>query len=240
MLPKRVAILQSAYIPWKGYFDLIGFVDEFILLDDVPLSKRDWRNRNRVRTRAGTAWLTIPIHTKGRFGQSIRDVEVSHPGWATNHWKTLQHTYARARHFDEIAPALGELYRQAADVPLLSRINELFLRAICGWLGIGTCLTRSSDYRLDEDRVRRLVHLCEQAGAGEYLTGPAARAYLDEARFAERDIAVRWMDYSGYQPYRQLYSPPFIHEVTIVDLLVNEGLAGARRYLLSTGADTRP
>lgn len=234
MRTKRVAILQSAYIPWKGYFDLIGSVDEFILYDDVQLSKRDWRNRNRLRTRAGTAWLTIPIHTRGRFGQRIRDVTVSRPGWASDHWKTIHHNYARARHFAEIEPTLHELYRQVADEPLLSRINELFLRAICDWLEIRTRISHSSDYELIDDRVGRLVHLCEQAGATEYLSGPAARGYLDEARFAERDIAVGWMEYSGYPEYRQLYSPPFVHEVTIVDLLVNEGRAGARGHMLST------
>jgi hypothetical protein len=234
---KRVAILQSAYIPWKGYFDIIGSVDEFILFDDAQYTKRDWRNRNRLRTPAGTAWLTIPVMTKGRFGQPIRDATVSDASWAERHWKTIVQNYARARCFEETAPTLRELYQQAADEPSLSRINELFIRAISGWLGLSARITSSSDYDLAGDRVERLVHVCEQAGAGEYLSGPAARGYLEADRFAARGITVRWMDYSGYLAYRQLYSPPFIHEVTIIDLLVNEGLAGARQHMLSTRPD---
>lgn len=231
---KRAAILQSSYVPWKGYFDIIGSVDEFILYDDVQYSKNGWRNRNRIKTRDGTAWITIPVLMKGRFGQPIREVEIGDPRWAARHWMSIQSHYARAAWFPELAPVLAGLYRRAAVEPLLSRVNEIFLRAICDLLGIGTRITHSSDYVSRGDRVDRLVELCGQVGAGEYLSGPAARAYLDESRFAEKGIAVRWMDYSGYPEYHQLFSPPFIHEVSILDLLLNEGPQGARRHLLGT------
>jgi WbqC-like protein family len=227
---KRAAILQSSYIPWKGYFDLIHRVDEFILYDDVSYSKNDWRNRNRIKTRTGPLWLTIPVLATGRFGQRIRDVEIGDPRWAAKHWKSIQGHYARARGYGEAAPLLAEIYERAAAETRLSRVNEIFLYALCDLLGIGTRITLSSEYDLAGDRVGRLIHLCEQVGAGEYLSGPAARAYLDEARFAEHGVAVRYMDYSGYREHEQLWSPPFVHEVSIVDLLLNAGVAGARDY----------
>lgn len=242
---KSIAILQSSYVPWKGYFDIIGLVDEFILYDDASYSKNDWRNRNRIKTRNGPVWLTIPVLATGRFGQPIQEVEIGDPRWATKHWKTIQAHYARARHFGELAPVLGNLYERAAGERLLSRVNEIFLRALCELMGIGTRITRTSDYELRGDRTERLVHLCEQAGAQEYLSGPAAKAYLDTQGFAARGIAVRWMDYSGYPEHAQLFSPPFIHEVSILDLLLNEGAAGAKHYMLSArrgeveGAPTR-
>jgi hypothetical protein len=234
---KRIAILQSSYVPWKGYFDVIGSVDEFILYDAVQYSKNGWRNRNRIKTSAGTAWITIPVLGKGRFGQPIRDVEIGDPRWAAKHWKSILTHYARASWLPALAPALAELYERAAAERSLSRVNELFVRAICDLLGFRTRITRSEDYRLEGDRVERLVGLCRQAEAGEYLSGPAAKAYLDEGRFAEAGIAVRWMDYCGYPEYHQLFVPPFIHEVSILDLLLNEGPLGARRYLLSTRGD---
>jgi hypothetical protein len=235
---KRVAIIQSSYVPWKGYVDIIGSVDEFILYDDAQYTRRDWRNRNRIKTSQGTAWLTIPVRVKGRFEQPIREVEVADPLWASRHWRSVQVHYARARCFATVAPALSRLYGLAADERLLTRINELFLRGICELLGIGTRITRSMDYELHGDRTERLVNLCHQAGAREYLSGPAAKAYLDEGRFAERGIAVRWMDYSGYREYPQLFTPPFIHEVSILDLLLNQGPQGSRSYLLSTRGGT--
>ena len=58
---KKVAILQSNYIPWKGYFDLISYVDEFIIYDDMQFTTRDWRNRNKIKTPQGLYWLSIPV-----------------------------------------------------------------------------------------------------------------------------------------------------------------------------------
>lgn len=230
---KRAAILQSSYIPWKGYFDIIRRVDEFILYDDVSYSKNDWRNRNRIKTRTGPLWLTIPVLATGRFGQKIRDVEIGDRRWAAKHWKSIQTHYARARCFGEVAPVLRDLYERAEGEAALSRVNEMFLEGLCGLLGIGTRITRSEDYELRGDRTERLVWLCEQAGASEYLSGPAAKSYLEEEKFAARGLAVSWMDYGGYPEYGQLFCPPFVHEVSVIDLLLNEGIEGARLHLRS-------
>jgi hypothetical protein len=230
---KRVAILQSSYIPWKGYFDLIAGVDEFIVYDDVQYTKNDWRNRNRIKTQTGTAWLTIPVLFKGRFGQRISAAEIGDPRWAARHWKSLQTCYARADSFPALEPAIRDLYERAAGEQFLSSVNQLFLCTLCNLLRVATRITRSSDYELSGGRTERLVHLCEQAGAAEYLTGPSARAYLEEEQFATRGIAVRWMSYAGYPEYRQLHAPPFVHEVSILDLLFNVGAEEAGRYMLS-------
>lgn len=230
---KRVAILQSNYIPWKGYFDLINQVDEFILYDEVQYTKNDWRNRNQIKTPQGPAWLTIPVRQE-RLDQSIAETMISSPVWAVKHWKTIAQNYARAPHFPEMRDFLADLYDQAAGLERLSEINELFLRALCDRLGIATRITHSTDYRTEGDRNERLVQLVSQAGGSHYLSGPAARVYLDEAAFAREGISVGWADYSGYADYPQLY-PPFTHAVSVIDLLVSTG-SEARRYLKSCSA----
>jgi hypothetical protein len=93
-IQKKVAIIQSNYIPWKGYFDIINGVDEFILLDDVQFTKNSWRNRNRLKTPKGPLWLTIPVVTAGRFGQTIAEVEIADGSWAEKHWRSWQTYYA--------------------------------------------------------------------------------------------------------------------------------------------------
>lgn len=245
---RRVAIVQSSYIPWKGYFDLIAAVDELVLFDEVQYTRRDWRNRNRIKTRHGPLWLTIPVASKGRYHAPIRDMLVSDPGWNAEHWRRLGAAYARARCFRDVAPRLAELYLGCRE-ERLSAINRRFLAAICGWLGIGTPLRWSWEYpgspaagpaaspeertpeERDAARTRRLVEICSQAGAAVYLSGPTAKAYLQPELFAERGIAIEYFDYSGYAEYEQLY-PPFDHHVSIVDLLFSAG-DEARRHLLS-------
>ena len=228
---RTVAIVQSSYIPWKGTFDLIGLADELILLDHVQYTRRDWRNRNRIKTRDGPRWLTIPVQVKGRYEQRIDETRVSDPAWRERHWRTIEQSYGRAERFADHAGALERLYADT-DEELLSRINHRFLIAICRLLGVGTTISWSTDYELRGRRTELLLDLCLQAGATEYLSGPSARAYLDEERFAAAGVAVRWMDYAGYPEHPQLW-PPFVHEVSIVDLLLNAG-TDAPRYLKST------
>jgi hypothetical protein len=227
---KTVAIVQSNYIPWKGYFDLIGASDEFILADDLQYTRRDWRNRNRIKQPQGAAWLTIPVNVKGRYLQRIDETTINDPSWAERHWQTIRMAYARAPRFDEVAPVLEGLYGDVADEPSLSAVNERFLRRLCPLLDVRTPITRSTDYEPEGARSERLLSLCLQAGATRYLSGPAARAYLDEDLFARHGIEVAWFDYAGYPEYEQLH-PPFDHHVSVVDLLVHTG-ATAPEHLL--------
>jgi hypothetical protein len=227
---KRVAIVQSNYIPWKGYFDLMNLVDEFILFDNMQYTRRDWRNHNDIKSHMGLTRLTIPVEVKGKYFQEIKDTVVSDVTWNRNHWKTIVHCYSKARHFADYRDGFEELYLNAKE-KYLSEINYRFLKAMCGWLGIKTKITWSMDYQLTGDKTERLVNLCRQAGATDYLSGPSAKVYLDEDLFKSQGIAVSYMDYSGYPEYRQLY-PPFEPRVSIIDLIFNEG-PDAARYMKS-------
>jgi hypothetical protein len=217
--------VQSSYIPWKGYFDLINLVDEFILFDDRQYTKRDWRNRNRIKTARGVRWLTIPVAVKGRFTQRIDEVVVSDTDWANRHWDTLVQSYATAPCFKPQRALLEHLYLDCASKQQrLSDINRMFIDAVCERLGIKTRISRSADYALpvDIERSRRLVELCRAAGAGAYLSGPSARSYIDETEFEQAGISLEYMNYDGYPEYPQLH-PPFDHQVTVLDLLFNVG-----------------
>ncbi len=220
-MTKTVVIVQSNYIPWKGYFDLVNLADEFILFDDVQYTRRDWRNRNKIKTPGGVKWLTIPVKVKGRYLQKIKDVVVSDSMWRQRHWRSIVHSYARAECFPRYRDLFEELYL-GSDQVFLSQINYQFLTAICGILGIDTRISWSMDYSLVEGKTERLVALCRQAGATRYLSGPSARCYLDEALFRAAGIVVDYMDYSGYPPYKQLY-PPFEPGVSVLDLIFNMG-----------------
>ncbi len=226
---KKLAAVQSSYIPWKGYFDLIHAVDEFVLFDDVQYTRRDWRNRNRIKTRDGPLWLTIPVHAKRNYLTPIKDIQVSEADWRERHWKSLVAAYARAPHFRTYEALIASLYLGPSET-LLSSINRRFIEAICSALGITTRLSWSMDYRLAEGRNERLVELCRQAEADVYLSGPSARAYLDEALFRRHGIELRYFDYSGYPEYPQLH-PPFEHRVSVVDLLFNTGPDAPRHML---------
>ncbi len=228
---KKVAIVQSNYIPWKGYFDLIHSVDEFILYDDVQYTKRDWRNRNLLKTPQGLHWLTIPIEVKGQRFQLVKDAKISQANWGEKHWTTLQANYGRAPYFRSYREIFEPLYRNPGTV-FLSEINFAFIQAVCQLLGIRTKLSFSMNYAFHKDaKNQQLVSLCEQAEATHYISGPAAASYLDPLEFEKKKIQVSFFDYSNYPQYHQSH-PPFEHGVSILDLLFNEGPA-ATRYMKS-------
>jgi hypothetical protein len=224
---KRVAILQSNYIPWKGYFDLIGLVDEFVLLDDVQYTKNDWRNRNRIKTQNGVTWLTIPVEHSSRFGQRIDEVRIAGSHWRLKHWRSIVQSYGAAPFFAAYRERLEELYREPSE--RLSDVNRRFLDVFCELLGVPTRISSSRDYPSAEGATERLVEICRSLGASTYLSGPSARSYLDESLFTAAGIAVEYMDYSGYPEYPQLH-PPFEHRVSLIDLLLSVGHE-APRYL---------
>ncbi|MGH8084262.1 MAG: WbqC family protein [Lysobacter sp.] len=225
---KRVAILQSNYIPWKGYFDLLSMVDEFIVFDSAQYTKNDWRNRNQIKSANGKVWLTVPVRHRG-MGQAIDEVELSEPRCFAKHWSTFRQNYAKATCIKYCEAALEPVFQSAAGLRTISEANLHFLTAIAGLLGIDTRISNARQYQLLEDRNDRLVSLCVQAGATHYLSGPAARVYIDESRFASSGITVEWADYSGYDEYPQPH-PPFDHHVSIIDLLACTG-EQAHRHL---------
>lgn len=228
---KIVAVVQSNYIPWRGYFDLIKQADEFVLFDDVQYTRRDWRNRNQIKTAQGLKWLSIPVDVKGKYHQKIRETRIADSNWTTEHWETIRHAYSKAAGFSEYGPLLEELYLGCQE-SMLSLVNYRFLTGICRMLEIQPRFTWSSEYQLADDKSERLLGICKQAGATHYLSGPSAKAYLDVDLLRQEGVEVVWMDYSGYRDYRQLH-PPFEPHVSIIDLLLNEG-AQARQFVGTT------
>ena len=217
-----LVVLQPGYLPWLGYFDQMRRADIFVHLDDVQFDKHGWRNRNRVKGPKGDSWLTVPILHAGRFGQTILDVKIDRQSnWQRKHLATIQQFYARAPFIGTIAPQFGSLIAKEWD-----RLVDLDL-AIIDWLaltlGISTPRFRSSQLGITGERSDRLLALCDHFGATRYLSGSAARSYLDVDKFAKAGVEVVWQDYA-HPVYRQQHGP-FIAYLSTIDLVLNEGPA---------------
>jgi WbqC-like protein family len=224
---RTVVITQSNYLPWRGYFDLIRQADELILLDSVQYTRRDWRNRNKIKTASGPLWLTVPVEVKGLYHQAIDEVRVADRGWSAAHRRAIELAYGRAPHFPDGFAWLDGLLADLAGETSLACVNEALLRALCARLGIATPIRRCTDVLEREtlkrtDATGRLVDLAIAVGATRYLTGSAAQGYLDVSAFTRRGIEVEWMSYEGYPDYPQLWGA-FEPAVSVIDLLLNTG-----------------
>ncbi|MBK8506193.1 MAG: WbqC family protein [Saprospiraceae bacterium] len=228
---KKVAICQSNYIPWKGYFDMINMADVFVIYDHVQYTKNDWRNRNVIKTPTGINWLTIPVRQE-RLDQSIDETQISWNKWNIKHWKSIVANYAKTPYFKEYKDFFEELYNGATS-HYLSEINVRFIKGICEELRISTEMRYSREFQQKGDRNDNLINICLEVGANTYVSGPAAKSYLDLRKFEENGISVQWMNYEDYPVYRQQYEP-FAHGVSIIDVIFNLG-SGSKDYLKSFG-----
>lgn len=215
-----VSVLQSNYIPWKGYFDIIGLSDVFIFYDDVQFTKNDWRNRNKIKTSNGLQWLSVPCGDN--INRLIQDVEISNTMWQKKHLGALTQNYSKTKYFKKYLPLLENIFIHHQWVNL-SELNQYIIKTISEEiLGFRTVFRKSCDFTLIGNKNERLLNLLLQNKATIYLSGPSAKNYLDTISFNEAGIEVQWMDYSNYCEYPQLY-PPFEHAVTIFDLIFNCG-----------------
>lgn len=224
---RTLVVLQPGYLPWLGFFDQMRASDVFVYYDDVQFDKHGWRNRNRVKSPGGPHWLTVPVRHHGRGQPRILDVEIE-PGtpWARKHVGTLRQFYARAPYVKNYLPALEELLMRP-----WTHIVDLDLAVVdmmARWLSLTPKVYRSSALGIGGEQSERLLRVCQHFGATRYLSGSAARNYLDCALFERHGIRVDWQDYQ-HPVYPQQYGA-FVPFLSAVDLVFNCG-DGSRSIL---------
>ncbi|BAU48604.1 hypothetical protein SVA_2052 [Sulfurifustis variabilis] len=230
----RVGIIQSSYVPWRGFFDFIDSVDLFVVFDDVqyPVG-RSWRNRNQLKTKNGLRWLTVPIAAKST-GLAIDEVAIgrTEKPWQDAHRRSLKEALGPAPFF-AAAQRLWEEAIAAGDTGI-SALNVRLIRGICSYLRIETPIVTSREYGAAGRKTERLINLLQAVGASTYLSGPSAKDYLDEAAFQAHRIRLEFKSYD-YAEYPQLWGP-FVGNVTVLDLIANTG-PNAREFLKSRSPD---
>jgi hypothetical protein len=226
-----VVVLQPGYLPWLGFFDQMRRCDIFVYYDDVQFDKNGWRNRNRIKTAQGPLWLTVPVRQAGRAGQRIDEVEIEcdHP-WGAKHLRAIAQSYAKAPFLPLYYPELEALLQR--DWRLLVDLDLATVELMRRWLGLERRTVRASTLGIDGGRSERLLNICRHLGATRYLSGNAAKDYLDVGLFADAGIGVIWQDYR-HPAYPQLHNA-FVPFMSALDLLLNVGPASLA--LLAEGA----
>lgn len=224
---KRLAILQSNYLPWKGYFRIIRESDLFIFYDDVKFTKNDWRNRNEIFINYKKTWLSIPVDSKAK--KLINEVSLPNSDWKEQHLRKLYEGYQFSTNFSKVFNFVEAVYF-SRDFHLLSDLNKTLIKEIYKeWLAIETPFEDSTDYPLSLKKGERVLELCLQCHADVYISDPAAKTYLNTSSFVKKGIKIDWMDYSNFKKYKQ-GSKEFVDHISIVDLLFSVG-KDAAKYL---------
>ena len=215
----RVGVIQSNYLPWRGYFDFIKSVDLFVFHDDLQYTKNDWRNRNKIKTDKGTRWITVPVsyHKKDLL---ISETEICYnSNWAIKHFRILENYY-------RAAPFCNQMLEIVSDLPTLkektiSDLNIKLIRRVCKYLEIETRCILSSTLHLKGSKTERLINLLHEVKAQTYVSGPAALNYLDTSLFKKNGFNLEIKTYN-YSTYPQLYGE-FNGNLSILDGIANCG-----------------
>ncbi|MFC1718247.1 WbqC family protein [Candidatus Poribacteria bacterium] len=215
----KAAIIQSAYIPWKGYFDIIHDVDVFVFLEDVQYTKQDWRSRNKIKTIDGTKWISVPVI--GGIDKMIYEARIDYArDWRRKHRDTIHHSYLSAEYYDDCKESILGVYDSKYET--ISELNISATKKISALLGISTDFVNSRDLNTSGTKDDKLIEICQKIGADHYLSGPTARDYIVKEKFEEASIELEFKDYSEYPTYNQLWGE-FDHYVSVIDLILNCG-----------------
>lgn len=224
-----VTIHQPECLPWLGFFDKMSRADVFVFLDNVQFEKEYFQNRNRVRTATGWTWLTVPVLSKGRLHQQIRDVEVDNRrDWQTKHWKTILMSYGRAPFYSSYREILEEAYLRVR-WPRLVDWSVRWIRWGAEQFGIKPEFCSASNLGVEGHSSALLLAICKRLGARTYVSGISGKDYLDETLFREHGVNIQYQKFH-HPVYRQQYEP-FEPCMAFVDLLLNHGPA-SRKILL--------
>jgi hypothetical protein len=222
----KVGIIQSNFLPWRGYFDFIREVDLFIIEDDLQYTKGDWRNRNKIKTSRGAEWITVPVNYK-RTEQLIEQTQIDYSTpWAKKMLNRIRESYRSAPCFEPYFSELGELLLKPSTT--ISELNVSLIHWVCQRLEINTPIAFSHEFHPSGTKTERVISILRQVGAGVYLSGPAGKNYIVNELFHQAGVHLEFKQYN-YPEYEQLY-PPFDPAVSILDLLFMKG-AEARYYL---------
>ncbi len=227
-----VSVHQPHYLPWLGYLDKIMKSDCFVFLDNVQYKDREYQNRNKIRTKDGWIWLTVPVVSKGLGRQVIPEVMVDNSvNWQEKHWRNLETWYGKARFFANYAPFFEEVYVSKRWERLID-LSVYIIRYILNELAIETPLYFESDISTTRKSTERIIEICKKLKADTYLSGIGGKDYLEEERFAREGIELKYQIFNHpvyYQHFAKDESD-FVTGMAAVDLLFSEG-PGSRDIL---------
>ena len=215
----RAVILQPMYLPWMGYFGLMDLADVFVFYDDVQFVERSWQRRNRIKMPNGDwIWLSVPIVKK--FGQKINEVRINNEtDWSEKHWKSIKHAYNKAPYFKEYESLFRDLYAMSWEY--LVDLNICLIKEISKLLKINIKFVLSSELNVSGKKTERLINVLTKLGADEYISGPAAKEYIQPIEFKKSGIRLYWFEFN-HPVYPQLHGD-FIPYLSVIDLLFNTG-----------------
>ncbi len=219
-----LSVHQPQYIPWLGYFDKIDKSDCFVFLDNVQYKPREFQNRNKIRTKEESMWLTVPVISKGMGRQKINDVKIDNDSnWQRQHLNSLKAWYSKAEFFKDYFPFFEDTFDKKWSK--LKDLNICIIDYILKEFKVNTPVYYESELGIITRGTGRIIEICKKLKADVYLSGTGGKNYLEEKEFHRAGIKLEYQDFV-HPTYKQQYMGKdniFLPYMSCIDLLFNEG-----------------
>jgi len=222
---KKISIHQPGFMPWLGFFKKIMYSDIFVFLDNVQYVKKQWHNRNKIRTENGSKWISIPVHA--RFGMNINEVKIDYSkNWNDEHLELIKRCYGKSKFFETYFSKIETILSKKTS--LLLDLNLDLIKLMMDTFEIKTKTVKSSELDVLTSGSTRILDICKKLDADVYLSGITGKTYVKEEDFEKSNIKIEYQNFK-HPTYPQVYQP-FIPNMAAIDLLFNEG-NGASKVL---------
>jgi len=213
----KLAIMQPYFMPYIGYFQLIGAADVFVLYDNIKYTKKGWINRNRFLRNGADAMFSLPLKKDSDF-LDVGERELAEDFNRDKFLNQLRGAYARAPHFKETLPLLEQIVR-FEDHNLFRFIHHSIV-CICRYLDIRAEIRISSHISINHELKSqdKVIALCQELGADNYINSIGGIELYAKEEFRVRGIELHFLK-THLKEYTQ-FGDPFVPWLSIVDVLM--------------------
>jgi hypothetical protein len=211
---------QPVYLPWLGLFHKIALAETFVYFDQVQYLPKDWMNRNKIRTKSGSIWLTVPVLRKGYRDLKTSEIEINNSiDWQKKHLRSISLNYKKSPYFENYIPFFEDVYSRKWK--FLGELNEYMLKWFLDELGIKVNFLNANDFKFQGEKSSLILNMCKELNASTYIFGTLGKDYADVQEFEKNNIGLIFQNYN-HPKYSQLYRE-FISHMSVIDLLFNHG-----------------
>ena len=211
---------QPVYLPWLGLFHKISLAETFVYFDQVQYLPKDWMNRNKIRTKDGSIWLTVPVLRKGYRDLKTSEIEINNStNWQKKHLRSISLNYKKSPYFENYIPFFEDVYSRKWE--FLGDLNEYMLKWFLDELGIKVNFLNAKNFKFEGEKSSLILNMCKKLDASTYIFGTLGKDYANVHEFEKNNVKLIFQDYN-HPKYSQLYSE-FVSHLSVIDLLFNHG-----------------
>jgi hypothetical protein len=225
---------QPVYLPWLGLFHKIALAESFCVFDIVQYQKKDYNNRNRIKTHTGPMWLSVPVESKNHLQTMNCDVKIIDNGWHKKHAKSIRFNYKAAPYFDQYIDIIEEQLLNKK-FKYLTDLNFEMLSKFLELLDIKVNIIKASDLDFSGQKSELVLDMCIKLGSKKYIFGEQGKNYVDRAVFAKSAVDVYFQKYI-HPTYKQI-NGKFSPYMSVIDLLFNAG-PESKKIIMKGNAST--